>query len=205
MKLWGRTTSVNVQKALWALDELELAYEQVDARMHFGVVDTPAYRALNPNGKVPVLEDGDFVLWESHAIVRHLARTYGKGRLLPADERGLALADQWMDWQAASFQGAMGPAFLGFIRTAEPDRNAAVIAKSVAATESAVALLDDALADRTYILGDAFSMADIPLGAAVARWKKMPVERATRSNVDRWFESVSARPAFGAYFDAVLT
>ena len=83
MKLWGRATSVNVQKALWALDELELDYEQIDAGLHFGVVDTPAYRALNPNGKVPVLEDGDFVLWESHAIVRHLARRYGRDPYKP--------------------------------------------------------------------------------------------------------------------------
>lgn len=205
MKLWGRVTSVNVQKSLWALGELNLPFERIDAGGQFGVVDTPAYRALNPNGKVPVLEDDGLALWESHAIVRYLARRYGPGSLCPADLAGQALADQWMDWQATVFQAAMGPAFLGLIRTPEAERDQGAIARSVAATEAAVAILDAALADRAFILGEAFSMADIPLGAAVARWKKMPVERGARPHVDRWFEAVSARPAFRAHVDVPLS
>ncbi|MGI9333231.1 MAG: glutathione S-transferase, partial [Gammaproteobacteria bacterium] len=97
--LWGRVNSINVMKVLWCLDEIGLEYERVDAGMAFGVVDTPDYRAMNPNGRVPTLRDGDLVLWESNAIVRYLCERYSHGELSPRDPGERAVADQWMDWQ----------------------------------------------------------------------------------------------------------
>lgn len=205
LKLWGRVTSVNVQKALWALGELGRPFERVDAGLQFGVVDTPAYRAMNPNAKVPVLEDDGFVLWESNAIVRYLCRTYGLGELCPADTAGQGLADQWMDWQATTLQAPMGPVFLGLIRTPEAERDRAAIERGAKATEAAVAILDGHLARNAYMLGDRFSMADIAVGAAAARWWKMPVERAPNPNVDRWLGAISERPAFREHVDIPLS
>lgn len=205
MKLWGRVSSVNVQKALWALAELELDFERIDAGMAFGLVDTPEFRAKNPNGKVPVLEDGDFVLWESNVIVRYLCRRYGDGRLRPSDPQQEAHAEQWMDWQAATFGPAMGPAFLGLVRTPEEKRDLAAIDRSIAACEDCLGMLDRWLEGRAYMIGDAFGMADIPLGAIVARWKKLPIERRLTPNVDRWFERIAERPAFRAQVDHPLS
>lgn len=205
MKLWGRVTSINVQKALWALAELEIPYERIDAGLSFGVVDTPEYRAMNPNGRVPVLDDDGFTLWESHAIVRYLVRRYGQGRLVPPGDQSLALADQWMDWQATVLQPAMLPAFWGLIRTPVEKRDNAAIERGVAAVEAALDLLDGALAGRDYILGSEFSMADIPLGAAAARWKKMPVPQKARADLDRWYAAISERPAFRKHLDLPLS
>ncbi len=87
LKLWGRNNSVNVQKAIWCLEELKVPYERFDAGMQYGVVDTPEFRKMNPNGLVPVIEDGATVLWESNAIVRYLAAKYGKGTLWPKTRR----------------------------------------------------------------------------------------------------------------------
>lgn len=80
-KLWGRKNSSNVQKARWALEEAGIAYEQIDAGGPFGGLDTPAYRAMNPNGYVPTYEEEGFILWESHAITRYVAETHASGTL----------------------------------------------------------------------------------------------------------------------------
>src|SRR3970040_1761800 len=112
LKIWGRTNSVNVKKALRAAEELGLKYERIDAGMQFGVVDTPEYRKLNPNGLVPTIEDDGVVLWESHAIVRYLAAKYGAGTLCPTDLRERADADRWMDW-TFGFANAFRAVFWG--------------------------------------------------------------------------------------------
>ena len=117
LKIWGRLTSVNVQKVVWCADELGLEYERVEAGGKYGVVNTPDYRAMNPNGLVPVINDGGYVLWESNAIVRYLAGRHGAGTLCPADARTRADADRWMDWQAVSLNPAIGPAFFQLVRT----------------------------------------------------------------------------------------
>ena len=190
-RLWGRLTSVNVQKAVWGLDEAGLEYARVDAGGAHGVVQDPAYRALNPNGLVPTLEEDGFVLWESNAILRYLAGTC-PALALPEDPRERAHVEQWLDWQATSFTPAMRDAFWQLFRAAEPDRG--VIAGSLAKGEAMAAILDSHLAERTYAVGAKFSIADIALACAVHRWLNLPAERTERPALRRWYERLAARP-----------
>lgn len=193
LKIWGRLTSVNVQKVVWCADELGFAYERVNAGRDFGLVDTPAYLAKNPNGLVPMIEDDGYILWESNAIVRYLAARYGEGSLWPADIRIRADADRWMDWQATTFNPAIGPAFWQLIRTAPEKRDAAVIETARVTGEKKLALLDAHLATRNFLAGPSFTMGDIPLGCSVDRWYKLPIARETHPHVERWYEALRER------------
>ncbi|MCJ2138199.1 glutathione S-transferase family protein [Methylobacterium sp. J-026] len=191
-RLWGRLTSVNVQKAVWGLDEAGLAYEQIAAGGAYGIVADPAYRALNPNGLVPTLEEDGFVLWESNAILRYLA-AINPGLALPDDPRARAHVEQWLDWQATSFTPAMRDAFWQLYRSSAPDRS--VIAASVAKTEAMAAILDAHLAERDYVVGDRFGITDIALGCAAHRWLNLPTDRVERPALRRWYARLAARPA----------
>ncbi|WP_163014517.1 glutathione S-transferase, partial [Pseudomonas viridiflava] len=114
LKIWGRQNSTNVRKALWVAEELGVPYESLNAGGEFGLVDTPQYRAMNPNGRVPMIEDGTFILWESNAIVRYLAAVHGAGSgLYPADPQARAQADKWMDWASSTLAGPFRPVFWG--------------------------------------------------------------------------------------------
>ena len=196
LTIWGRKTSSNVQKAMWAAGELAIPCKRIDVGGPFGGNKEEAYLKLNPNGLVPTLQDGDFVLWESNAIVRHLARRYGAGRLEPGDPAAHALAEQWMDWQLSVAGPAIGPAFLGLVRTAPAQRDAAAIAASQQRTSEAMTIFDAALARRPYAAGAAFSMGDIPLGIMAYRFRQLVPERPALPNLERWYESIAARPAF---------
>jgi len=205
LKIWGRLTSVNVRKVVWAAQELGLAFERVDAGRQFGIVDTPAYRALNPNGLVPTIEDEGFVLWESNTIVRYLGARYGAGSFYPDDLRRRFDAERWMDWQQTRLNTACGPAFWQWIRTAPEQRNMAAIADSVAKAQPLLAVLDAHLGERAFMLGDNLTMADIPLGCEVHRWYGLPQDRPALANVDRWFAAISARPGVKGVFDIPLS
>jgi glutathione S-transferase len=204
LKIWGRVNSVNVKKALWAIEELGLEYERIDAGMQFGVVNTPEYRRMNPMGLVPTIDDDGFVLWESHSIVRYLAAKHGAGTLWPTDPRTRAIANQWMDW-AFSFQSAMRAVFWGLIRTPPEKRNPAEIEAGRRKSAELAGILDAALAGRQYVAGNAFTMGDIPIGCEVQRWMRVPVERPKHSNLDAWFGRLCARPAFKKIVDIPLT
>ncbi|MEQ1515564.1 MAG: glutathione S-transferase family protein [Usitatibacteraceae bacterium] len=193
LKIWGRLTSVNVQKVVWCADELGVKYERIEAGGKHGIVTTPEYRAMNPNSLVPVIDDDGFVLWESNAIVRYLAAKYGEGTLWPSDVRVRADADRWMDWQAVSLNPSIGPAFLQLVRTAPEKRDAGIIENARAEVEKKLAILDTQLATREYVTGSGFTMGDIPIACSVDRWYKLPLIRETHSNVERWFKTVSAR------------
>jgi glutathione S-transferase len=203
LKVWGRGNSVNVKKALWCLDELGLEYERTDAGLQYGVVNTPDYRRMNPNGLVPTLEENGFVLWESHSIVRYLAAKHGKGVLWPMDERTRAVANQWMDW-AFTFQGSVRDSFWNLIRTPPEKRDAAAIERSRVKSGELAAILDAALADQMYVAG-AYSMGDIPIGCEVQRWMRLPMERPRLPNLEAWFERLCARPAFKKHVDIPLS
>ena len=203
LKIWGRVNSVNVKKALWCVEELALPYERADAGMQFGVVNTPEYRRMNPNGLVPTMEEDGFVLWESHSIVRYLSAKHGKGVLWPMDERTRGVANQWMDW-AFSFQGSVRDAFWNLIRTPEDKRDAQAIERSRVKSGEMAAILDAALASRMYVAG-AFSMGDIPIGCEVQRWMRLPMERPQLPNLEAWFERLGARQAFKKNVDIPLS
>jgi glutathione S-transferase len=194
--IWGRNNSVNVQKVLWCCEEMALDYERRDAGSAFGVVDTPAYRRLNPNGLVPTIEDDGFVLWESHAIVRYLAGKHAQGGLWPADPKSRADADRWMDWKHTTFWPALRPLFLGLIRTVPEERDAKALEDSRLKTAHVLRTADAALAQRAYLGGDTLTMGDIALGCGIWRWMALPIERAPLPNVQRWFDSLAQRPAY---------
>ena len=199
LKIWGRTNSVNVKKALWCLEELSLPYERIDAGMQYGVVDTPEYRKMNPNGLVPTLDEDGFILWESHSIVRYLAAKYGKGVLWPTDQHACAVANQWMDW-TFSFQTALRDVFWGLVRTPPEKRDLKLIEEKRKKTGEMLGILDAALAGRHYVAG-AFSMGDVPIGCHVQLWMRLPIERPSQPNLEAWFERLCARTAFKKIVD----
>src|SRR5689334_2504089 len=203
IKVWGRVNSVNVKKALWALEELGLKYERTDAGMQFGVVDTPEYRKMNPMGLVPTLEDDGFIMWESHTIVRYLADKYGKGVLRPMELEPRTIANQWMDW-AFTFQSSVRDAFWNLIRTPAEKRDAKAIEASRVKSGQLIGILDAALRNRHYVAGS-FSMGDIPIGCEVQRWMRLPMERPKMPAVEAWFERLCARPAYKRIVDIPLS
>jgi glutathione S-transferase len=162
--------------------------------MQFGIVDTPEYRRMNPNRLIPTLEDDGFVLWESNAIVRYLAAKRPEAGLWPADPQSRADADRWMDWQATTATPAMRDAFWHLIRTAPAERSEAAIRTSAEKTEQVMAILDEHLADRSNLTGDAFRVGDIAVGASVHRWLNLPLERQGRPNVEAWYARLRERP-----------
>ena len=205
LKIWGRNNSINVQKVLWCCGELGLNFERIDAGMQYGVNNTPEYRALNPNGLVPTIEDDGFVLWESHAIVRYLARKYGSGGLWPTDERTAADSDRWMEWYSTTLWANLRPIFWSLVRTAPEKRNMAEVEDYRKKLAANLAIVDAQLADREYIAGKAFSVGDIPLGVAAFRWFNMPIERPPLPHLDRWYRRLCERPAYRQHCMLPLT
>ena len=195
LRIWGRLSSVNVQKVVWCADELGLAYERLDAGGKFGVNDTPAYLAMNPNGLVPVLEDDGFVLYESNAIVRYLAARDGAGALWPANLRERADVDRWMEWQSSNYTPAMTAIFWQLIRTPVEQRDPLVLESSRAKCERLGAVLDRHLEGREFLAGGRFSAADIVVGCAAHRWLRLPVPREPRPHLERWYRALALRPA----------
>jgi glutathione S-transferase len=204
LKIWGRTNSVNVKKALWAAEELGIDYQRIDAGMEHGVTKTPDYMKMNPNSLVPTIDDDGFVLWESHSIVRYLCAKHGAGTLWPADLQERADAERWMDW-AFSFQSAMRNVFWGLIRTPPEKRDAMAIEEGRKKSAQLLAVPERTLSQRPYLGGAGFTMADIPLGCEVQRWMRVPIERPPYPAVQAWFDRLCARPAFKKIVDLPLS
>jgi glutathione S-transferase len=196
LRIWGRKNSINVQKVLWCCDELGLQYERVDAGGAFGLTRDPEYLALNPNGLVPTISDEGFVLWESNAIVRYLAAKHGTGALWPEDLRERADAERWMDWQLGTLWANMRPVFISLVRTPPEERDPASIEAFRRKTVESWTILDAHLADRAYVTGQSFNMADIPLGATAYRWLQLDVERPPMPNLEAWYARLCDRPAY---------
>lgn len=197
LKIWGRSTSSNVQMAMWAVGELKLPHERIDVGGAFGKNKEPAYLAMNPNGLVPTLEEDDgFLLWESNAIVRYLAGKHGKGTLEPSDPKARALADQWMDWQNSVVAPAIFGVFWGMIRTAADKRDHKAINESKEKTTAAMQMMETQLGKTRFIACDAFSMGDIPVGVMARRFRELVPERPSLPNLARWFAEIEKRPAY---------
>lgn len=201
--LWGRLSSINVRKVVLCAQVLGIDLPRTDAGLTHGVVNTPDYRANNPNGLVPLLQDGDFTLWESNAIVRYLCAREGK--LYPSNLQQRFNAERWMDWQQTTLNPAGSPGFKQWIRTAPEQRNADVIAQSVAATEPLFSMLDDHLARQAFMAGDALTMADIPIACEVHRWWGLPQPRPAWPNLERWYAGWLAMPASRGVLDLPLS
>jgi glutathione S-transferase len=196
LKLWGRINSINVQKVLWALDELKVPYERSDAGMQFGIVNEPFYRKMNPNGRVPTIEDDGFVLWESNAIVRYLSAKHGAGTLSPSDLRQRADADRWMDWTTSTVAPALTPVFWGLIRTPAEKRNMASIEAEAEKVAQAFQVLEQSLEGRDHVAGRPFTMGDIPLGTFVHRWYALAVKRPKLARVEAYYQRLQQRASY---------
>lgn len=208
LKLWGRTSSINVRKVLWTLQALQqqtgLTFERVDAGLSFGVVKTPDYLAKNPNALVPLLEDGGFQLWESNVIVRYLCAKYASGMLYPEDLQQRFEAERWMDWQQTALNNASRDAFYQWIRVTPENRQPALIAKSVAATEPLLDMVDAQLARHAFMAGAQLTMADIPVACEIHRWWGLPQARPAWPNIERWYAQVLAHPGSRGVLDLPL-
>ncbi len=199
LKIWGRTNSTNVQKVLWCCAELGLPFERVEAGLQFGVVGTPEYLALNPNGLVPTIDDDGFVLWESNVIVRYLATKHSLGTLAPTDIRARFEAEKWMDWQTTTLWPAFTPAFIGLVRTPPEKRDPNAIAAAQQKTARHLAALDARLAQTPFAAGSALTMGDIPVGVAAYRLFSLGIERSAFPNVSRWYGELTKRPGYQAH------
>ena len=203
IKIWGRNTSVNVQKVMWAVGELDLAHERIDVGGSFGKNNEPAYLAMNPNRLVPTLQDDGFVLWESNSIVRYLAAKHSAGKLEPADLRSRARASSWMDWQLTVAGPALTPVFWGLVRTPPEKRDHAAIESGKIKTIAAMKVLDAQLAATAFIAGDALSMGDIPVALMAYRFRRLVPERPQLDHLERWFTTIEQRPAFKQHVLAI--
>ena len=196
LKMWGRNTSSNVQKAMWAVGELKLPCERIDVGGAYGRTKEPFYLAMNPNSLVPTLEEEDgFTMWESNSIVRYLAAKHG-GALEPKDPKVRAKAQQWMDWQLSVIGPAITPVFWGLIRTPPEKRDHAAIEAGKVKTMAAMQMLDAQLAKSAFVAGDTLSMGDIPVAVMTYRFRRLMPERSGLDHLERWFTAIEQRPAF---------
>jgi glutathione S-transferase len=199
LTIWGRTNSINVQKVLWACAEIGVPFRRHDAGGPFGGTDTEGYRAMNPNGLVPTIEDDGFVLWESNVILRYLAT---KHRPRPSTRaRSGRASTRSAGWNGRPRRSGrpLRPVFFGLIRTPPEQRDPAALAQAEAGAAKAFALLDRHLAGRPYLCGDAFTLADIPNGISAYRWYALDIARPTLPNVERWYAALAGRPGFRAH------
>jgi glutathione S-transferase len=202
LTIWGRPNSVNVQKVLWCLAELDVPFERIDAGMQFGRNTESDYLAMNPNGRVPTLVEGDFVLWESNSIMRYLCLAHGpQSSIYPHEPRQRAAVDRWLDWTLSTVQPIERPVFWGLVRTPPAERDMLALQKAADAVAEVVwKTLDRQLATRRYVEGDAFTLADIALGAYARRWFGIEgVEKPGLPQLVRWFASLEGRPGFVRY------
>ena len=215
MRLWGRKSSINVQKVLWCLAELGLKegvdFERIDAGLQFGVVRSPEFLKLNPNGLVPTLEDGDLILWESNTIMRYLVSQHDQNKRFPSDIASQYGSEKWMDWQVGTMWPVLRPTFIGLTRTPAADRNHVVIQKAYQDTNELFSLLDQTLASQAYCSGNQFHIGDIVLALCVHRWillnEIFPKEtgiRADLKNINRWLKQLKTETHFQEFAEKEL-
>ncbi len=201
----GRSDSGNVQKILWAIDELALPFTREDLGGPFGGNNDERYLKLNPNGLIPTVIDGDTVMWESNTILRYLACQYGGNSLWEPDPAQRTLGERWMDWQLSVLAPVIGPLFYQLIRTPEAKRDPALIAGKRDQSAAAMRLFDHGIPDSTFLGGERFTVADIALGVFVHRWVSLPIPHEPLPRAMRWYKTIAQRPGFRKYIDVGLS
>jgi glutathione S-transferase len=197
LKILGKPVSINVRKVLWLCEELALHYELEPWGAGYRDTHVPEFLALNPNAMVPVVVDGDAVLWESNTICRYLAGRQGRDDLLPRDALARARVEQWMDWQAGELNNSWRYAFMGLVRRSDAHQDAGAIEASAAAWNRHMAILEGQLAKSgDFVAGATFTLADIVLGLSVNRWFMTPIERPVLPHVQAYYDRLAARPGF---------
>ena len=216
MRLWGRKSSINVQKVMWCLTELQrqeqIDYERIDAGLHFGINTSPEFLKLNPNGLVPTLQDGQLNLWESNSILRYLARTYdAAGTFFPSDNLSQANSDKWLDWQLSILWPALRLPFLGLTRVPEAERNYAGISKGFTDTHHYLGHLNTTLQNQAYCSGERFNLGDIALALCVNRWillaDTFPEHLSARPQyeyLENWFKRIQTQTQFATIAETEL-
>ena len=204
VKIWGRPNGLNVQKVMWCVGEIGLQVQRVDWGGPYGGNDDPSYRVLNPNGRVPTLDDNGFVLWESNAIIRYLAEKH-RAEIWPRALPARATAGQWMDWQQTTLRRPVMDIFYCLIRTPAAERDEDRLAVAVAQSATLYQILERHLAQRAFLAGDEFSIADIPAGVLTYRWFSLPIERPKLPRVEAWYKRLTSRPAYRRHVMMPLT
>ena len=200
LKILGRVTSINVRKALWVLDELGVAYEREDWGLPLRDPMVPAFLALNPNGQVPVLIEGDFVLWESIAIMGYLNQTHGGGALMPSDSRAQALAMQWVLWQNNDMASHWGYPLRAIIRKEPGFDDARKLADNIAVWADKMAIIDAHLArSGAFVVGEQFSLADIAITLGLHRWFAIPFDHPPLPAAEAYYQTMLQRPTAKAW------
>ena len=194
VRLLGRKSSGNVQKVIWLLEERGIAYQREDYGRQFGNTQDPAYRKLNPTGKVPTLVDGDTVVWESNTILRYLGNAHGDDALYPAEPAARSQVERWMDWQLAALNG---PYLDIFRETKKPEaERSPALGKFADALAAELLLLDEALDGREWLVGGGLSLAEICLGPVIHRCLAFPIKLPALDNLRAWHKRYAGRLAF---------
>ena len=196
IRVWGRRSSINVQKVLWTLGELDLPFERETVGGSFGGNRDADFLQMNPNGLVPVIRDGDVTMFESNAIVHYLAARYGQGTLRPSDHHALAMAEQWMEWQQQSLGPAVSAIFFNTMRLPPAKRSAAAIADGERRAAEALAIADAHLARHDWFAGSAFSFGDIVMGCFIWRYLGLDGAKPAMPHVSEWLESLKQREGY---------
>ncbi|WP_207849778.1 MULTISPECIES: glutathione S-transferase [unclassified Pseudomonas] len=197
LRILGKASSINVRKVLWTCAELQIPFEREDWGSGFTPTDTPQFLALNPCAMVPVIQDGDFTLWESNTIIRYLAAKYGGAGLYPSEPQARARVDQWIDWQASELNRSWSYAFMSLVRQSADHQDRAALANGVEQWSKTMGILDQQLQKTgAYVSGAAFSLADIPIGLSVNRWFETPLAHPHYPAVRAYYERLSQREGF---------
>ncbi|MBL1420908.1 MAG: glutathione S-transferase family protein [Alphaproteobacteria bacterium] len=198
LKIWGRQSSSNVQSVLWCLDELKLDFERVDAGFTYGLVDSEEFRAMNPNGTVPVLRDGqDSAIWETGAILRYLAAVYGGDGFWPQEPAARAQVDKWAEWAKLNVAGKFTvPIFWQLVRTAPSQQDPVAIEKALKILNKFLKVADEQLGKQAFLAGDCLTLADIQFGHCLYRYFDMDMRRADFVHIERYYGQLTAREAF---------
>jgi glutathione S-transferase len=200
LKIWGRATSLNVQKVLWCCTELGIAFERVDLGGPFGGNDDPEYRAMNPNGRVPTIRHGDVIVWESNTILRYLcAVDDGGARLHPRDPARRSDVERWMDWQLATINPSMTTMLLGYYRTPEDQRDPAALEAARRQAAGLWSIIENQLDGRDYLAGGDLTLADIGLGILAHRWHNYPIERPAMERLRAWYDRLCQREGYAEH------
>jgi glutathione S-transferase len=202
--IWGRTTSSNVQKVLWLVEELKIPFKRIDAGLSFGRNKDPDFLALNPNGLVPLVQDGPLSIWESNTILRYLASRYGGEHLYPTDPALRSQVERWLDWQIGTLALAMSPLFMGLIRTPADQRDPVAIETARRKAGELWSLLDRQLSGHPYVAGQHFSIADIAFGNSIHRWYGFAIERPSLPHLEAWHRRVGERLGFQTHVNTPI-
>jgi len=196
LKVWGRRNSFNVQKVMWLIGELDLPHQHINAGGSYGMVNEPSFLAMNPHGRVPVIEDNGSVIWESHSILRYLAASYGSGRFWQEDAAARSRWDRWMDWSQASLHRDFLDLFWSFYRTPPEQHDPMLIKSHLMLTNAHFAMLDRHLSQLAFMCGDELSLADFTIGATLYRYFEMGIDRPSLPHLESWYRKLGERPAY---------